>query len=285
MAYFLGCQSKIDWNNQVVFLTGGSNGLGKSLVKELLVMRPKLIINVDIADNDITHERLQTINCDIADSTQLQSVCKTVIKEHGTPTVVILNAGAFDAKSLVDSTTRDFRNTLDVNFTSHLEILNAFLPGFIERNSGHIVSIASILGELHAAQAATYCASKAAVISLFQCLRVDLKHLHNARNVKTSLVLPGLIQTQLFGNVKHSKSSRLPSWLTDLALPSINPNDLARRIIVDLNTRRTGDIRSPYFVHGASWYYHLPQFVLDILEYWIGVHDYIDHVKAAIKKE
>ena len=161
-------------------------------------------------------------------------------------------------------------STLDVNFTSHLEILNAFLPGFIKRNSGHIVSIASILGELHAAQAATYCASKAAVISLFQCLRVDLKHLHNARNVKTSLVLPGLIQTQLFGNVKHSKSSRLPSWLTDFALPSINPDDLARRIIVDLNTRSTGDIRSPYFVHGASWYYHLPQFVLDILEY-VGI--------------
>ena len=138
------------------------------------------------------------------------------------------------------------------------------------RNSGHIVSIASILGELHAAQAATYCATKAAVVSLFQCLRADLKHLHNAPDVKTTLVFPGLIETRLFGSVKHSKSAKLPKWLVDFVLPSVNPTKLAQRIVGDLNMRRTGDIRSPYFVHLASWYNHLPPFVLDLLEY-VGI--------------
>lgn len=171
-------------------------------------------------------------------------------------------------------------STLDVNFTSHLEILNAFLPGFIKRKSGHIVSIASILGELHAAQAATYCATKAAVISLFQCFRADLKHLHNAPDVKTTLVFPGLIETKLFGNVKHSKSSRLPTWLVDTVLPSVNPTNLAQRIVGDLNMRRTGDVRSPYFVHLASWYNHLPPFVLDVLEY-VGISLMFRHTKES----
>lgn len=45
------------------------------------------------------------------------------------------------------------KSTLDVNFTSHLEILKAFIPAMAKRNEGHVVSIASILGELHASQA------------------------------------------------------------------------------------------------------------------------------------
>ncbi|EOQ99761.1 hypothetical protein J056_001593 [Wallemia ichthyophaga EXF-994] len=278
--YIIGSQGTLNWDGQVVFITGGSNGLGKALVKDLLLMRPKRIINVDIADNDITHDTLQTIKCDITNSEQLQRVCGEVIKEHGTPNIVVLNAGAFDAKSLTESTTADFRNTLDVNFTSHLEILNAFLPGFIERNRGHIVSIGSILGELHAAHAATYCATKAAVISLFQCLRVDLKHLHKAPDVKTTLVFPGLIETRLFGNVKYSQSSRLPAWISDAVMPSVNPTNLAQRIVGDLNMRRTGDIRSPYFVHLASWYNHLPPFVMNALEY-VGISFMLNNTKES----
>ena len=90
--------------------------------------------------------------------------------KYGSPSIVILSAGAFDAKYIVDATTYDFRkyviflilnnptylivkSTLDVNFTSHLEILKAFIPAMAKRNDGHIVSIASILGELHASQA------------------------------------------------------------------------------------------------------------------------------------
>ena len=59
----------------------GSNGLGKATIKDLLLMRPKRIINVDIADNDITHDTVVNLKCDITNSEQLQGVCKRVIDE------------------------------------------------------------------------------------------------------------------------------------------------------------------------------------------------------------
>ena len=116
-------------------------------------------------------------------------------------------------------------------------------------------------------------------------MRIELTQAYNAPDVKTTLVIPGLLQTRLFGNVPHSICSKLPKCILDNILPSQNPKTLARRIVGNLERRRSGDIRMPILVHLSSYYNHLPRFVLDFLEYVSKVVIFIQKKKyIQIKK-
>lgn len=92
---------------------------------------------------------------------------------------------------------------------------------------------------------ADYCASKAAVITLHDSLKYELENQYQSPNIRTTLVLPSHVQTQLFSEIQF------PTWggLFPFLVPSLEPDDVAEAIIDKLDKRENGTLRLPMYSH------------------------------------
>ena len=66
----------------------------------------------------------------------------------GNPTILINNAGVVSGRPFLELSEQDILNTFSVNTIAHFWTIKAFLPHMIERKRGHIVNVASILGQI-----------------------------------------------------------------------------------------------------------------------------------------
>jgi len=98
--------------------------------------------------------------------------------------------------------------TIAVNTISHHYTVREFLPGMLEKNKGHIVTIASIAGHFGVNGLADYCASKFGAVGFDESLRMELKSLKS--NIKTTCICPFYINTGMFDGVKTRFSWILP---------------------------------------------------------------------------
>ncbi len=91
--------------------------------------------------------------------------------------------------------------TFQVNTMAHLWLGKAFLPSMIEKNHGHVVTIASMAGKFGMAGLCDYCASKFAAVGFDESLRNELVHM-GKDNVHTTVVCPYFINTGMFDGVQ-----------------------------------------------------------------------------------
>lgn len=96
---------------------------------------------------------------------------------------------------------------IDTNIKGLLTMTRTIVPGMVARNRGHIVNIGSVAGDAAYANGSVYCATKAAVKSITDGLRIDVAH----TALRVTLVKPGLVETN-FSNVRfHGDKERAGS--------------------------------------------------------------------------
>ncbi|KAF7405598.1 hypothetical protein HZH68_004967 [Vespula germanica] len=92
-------------------------------------------------------------------------------------TILINNAGVINIRKFWETPYNLLTHTMNVNIMSHFWTVKAFLPGIIESNKGHIVSIASVAGHIGFPKAVEYCTSKYAVVGFNEALQMELMFL------------------------------------------------------------------------------------------------------------
>lgn len=110
---------------------------------------------------------------------------------------------------------------LQVNTLSHFWVVKAFLPAMMKENSGHIVTIASILGLISVSKLISYCTSKYAAVGFAESLRTELVS-QGYNGIQHTIVYPFLIDTGMFSGISY----RL-SWF----VPGLNPEYVAQQVI------------------------------------------------------
>jgi short-subunit dehydrogenase len=136
--------------------------------------------------------------------------------------VLVNNAGIMPAGRFVDEQDAVTDSIIDVNLNGVLRGTKLVLPGMLKRGSGHIVNVASYLGEVPAAGLATYCASKHAVVGFSEALRDELA----GTGVTVTTVLPSAVRTDLVSGVKLGG-----------LLPTVDPEDIAEAIVATCRGR------------------------------------------------
>ena len=136
--------------------------------------------------------------------------------------ILVNNAGIMPAGRFVDEPDAVTDAIVDVNLNGVLRGTKLVLPGMLERGSGHIVNVASYLGEVPAAGLATYCASKHAVVGFSEALRDELA----GTGVTVTTVLPSAVRTDLVSGVKLGGM-----------LPTVDPEDIAEAIVATCRGR------------------------------------------------
>lgn len=133
---------------------------------------------------------------------EIRIVSSTIKRDVGDVTMIINNAGVQSLKSFIESSEDEFMNTMRVNLFANYWIIREFLPSMLSHNHGHIVSIVGSSGLLGFAHGSDYCTSKFAIGGMMESLDHEL-HLAGYDGVKTTLIYPTPINTQLHAKSKH----------------------------------------------------------------------------------
>ena len=190
------------WKNKVVFLTGASSGIGKALALELsrrgailgLLARRENLLHDLVGRCERSGAQARYFGCDIGDETAVAEAAQKLRDEFGKIDVLIANAGiGGGAKSAENLTPADFRLVLETNLIGAVNSVSAVLPQMIERGNGHLVAVSSLAGFRGLPKSAAYSASKAAMTTYFESVRLDVQN----RGVVVTIIQPGFIKTPL----------------------------------------------------------------------------------------
>ncbi|WP_299284131.1 SDR family NAD(P)-dependent oxidoreductase [uncultured Tateyamaria sp.] len=186
--------SNINLNGKRYWLVGASDGLGKALAHclsragvEVVVSarsEDKLAALVDELPGKSSH---QTV--DISDTDSVKAAAEAVGEIDG----LVLLAGVYWPFSAKEWDADQAIAMADINFTGFMRVLGQVVPRFVERDAGHIVITSSLTGFRGLPGSIGYTASKAATMSLAECMHADLRQ----TGVRVQVANPGFIKTQL----------------------------------------------------------------------------------------
>jgi NADP-dependent 3-hydroxy acid dehydrogenase YdfG len=155
-------------DGKLVVVTGAASGFGL-LTSRMLTERGAVVVGFDVTDAE---------GCgvvDVTDRTAVKRAIDQVVADHGRVDVLLNNAGVMPLAFLADHApaANAWDRCIDINFKGVLHGIYAVYDHMIRQGGGHIVNIASIYGNYGVAGAAVYAATKSAVITLSNALRVE----------------------------------------------------------------------------------------------------------------
>jgi all-trans-retinol dehydrogenase (NAD+) len=263
--------SQIDGKH--VLITGGASGLGRRTALKLAALGGRISVwdinrdNLDRVVAEISASGRETARgyiCDVANRVEVYRVAAETAAAAGPVDILINNAGVVSGKRFLEIPDDKIEATFQVNTLSLFWVTKAFLPAMIERNHGHVVTIASAAGIIGVAKLADYSASKFAAVGFDESLRGELKRIAPA--VQTTVICPFYIDTGMFKGVK----TRFPSLL-----PILKEEDVAHRIVdaIAHNRRR---VIMPWLVYVVSPMRLFPVSVFDWVASFLGVNATMD---------
>ncbi|CAH0004281.1 unnamed protein product [Clonostachys byssicola] len=190
-----------DFNKEIVLVTGGSGGIGTSIIRHLLAKNINTtIVVIDYVPLTWTPpegSRVHYYQCDLSNPDQLRDVSALVKSQVGHPTVLINNAGVMRGHTLLEGTYEDTSLTIRTNLVAPFLLLQEFLPDMVANNHGHVVSVGSISSAVALPRLADYAATKAGLATLSEALRYELGICYGAPRVRVSIAQPCFVRTAM----------------------------------------------------------------------------------------
>jgi short-subunit dehydrogenase len=178
---------------KTVFITGASGGLGRGLALHFAREGAKVFAAARRKDElerlASESEHIEPLVLDVQDTPALVKA----IQGKGDLDLVIANAGIGHPTSARKIDWQWVEKIIDVNATAACVTIAAALPRMVERNQGHVVAISSLAAFRGMPGNAAYCASKAAIHTFMESVRVDLRR----TKVKATTIYPGFVRTDM----------------------------------------------------------------------------------------
>lgn len=271
-AYFFVAYRPRSVQGKVVLITGGGSGIGRLMALRFAALGAKVVLwdmNKDglakVAGEVQAAGGKAAVN--VVDVTDRELVYKTA-KEVGVVDILINNAGIVTGKPFLDCPDALMEKTVQVNTISHFWTIKAFLPGMVERNTGHVVTIASAAGQAGVAGLVDYCASKFGAMGTADSLYYEIRK--RKWNIKSTVVCPYYINTGMFDGVKTR---------FNFLLPILDENFVADRIVLAIR-RGEEHINLPWLVNTIPLLRILPTPWSAKIAEFLGVAESMDQFKG-----
>lgn len=188
-------------------VTGAGSGIGRATSLALAAGGARVVcVDIDVPSAERTAAECEArtpgavaFHVDVADGEAVQGLAKQVIADHGTPDVVVNNAGVGVSGRLLDSPIEDWEWIIGINLMGVVHGCRAFGPAMTERGTGHVVNVSSGLAYFPTATEISYGATKAGVLALSRALRADW----SAHGVGVTAVCPGVINTAIVSHTRY----------------------------------------------------------------------------------
>lgn len=190
----------MNFDHKIIWITGASSGIGKSLALTLSKQQTKLIISSrnEAALNAVKNacecpENVKVLPLDLEDYNNLSLKVETALALFG-GVDMLFNNGGISQRSLAKETSIVVdKRLMEVNYLGTVALTKALLPHFIDKKDGHFVVITSIVGKIGTPLRSSYAASKHALHGFFDSLRAEVYQY----NIKVTLACPGFVQTNV----------------------------------------------------------------------------------------
>ena len=258
-----------------VLVTGAAGGIGGQLATWLALEEARLVLwDVDAPrlDDAVDYLRsglgaeVQGYPCDVSDRSAVHATAERVAREVGPVDILVNNAGLGGGLGLLELPEERIAQTFGVNTLALFWTCKAFLPSMVERNRGHIVTVASAAGLLGVPRLADYCSSKWAAVGFNDALRRELRRLAPA--VRTTLVCTSFVR----GSTYRAARSPLPHLL-----PVLRECDVAERIVRAI-LHDEARVAQPPLLGVVPALHALPTRAFDALAERLGVGQLMDRV-------
>ncbi len=184
-------------NNKVIWITGGSSGIGKALAYKfanegwqvaLSARREELLNEISRSNNNIHSFPLDVLNVE-----KCKEVFNKIVSKFKNIDIAVFSTGIHDPNSERKLNLESIRKIMETNFFGTINSVNSVYNYFKDKKSGHISIVSSVAGYRGLPMAGAYCASKSALISYAESLYFEMKRF----NVRVSVVNPGFIKTPM----------------------------------------------------------------------------------------
>lgn len=222
--------------SKLVVITGVTRGLGRAMAEEFIRLG-HTVIGCGRSQKEIEELRREHAQpnafdvVDVASDSQVAAWAKRVLKNHGTPDLLLNNAALINKNApLWKVSAKEFSAVIDVNIKGVVNVIRHFVPALIERGSGIIINFSSGWGRATDAEVAPYCATKWAIEGLTQALAQELP-----AGIAAIPLNPGIINTAMLQSCFGSSAQSFPpadAW-AKTAVPfllTLGPRDNGRSL-------------------------------------------------------
>lgn len=183
-------------------VTGGARGIGRAICEAYTQAGARVAVADLLADQaEETAAAIAgsaiAITMDVTDMASIDAGVAAVDEAFGGIDILVNNAGIFNMASIDKITVEDYRRQYDVNVGGTIFTCQAVVPIMQRRGGGTIINFSSQAGRRGEPNITVYCSTKAAVISVTQCLALELA----SDNIRVNAIAPGVIDTPMWEHV------------------------------------------------------------------------------------
>jgi len=200
----------MSFSDKIVWITGASSGIGKSLAIELSHQNAKIILSsrkkedLELVKKACkNYANVKIIPLDLEDYYNLQPMVDEAISAFGRIDILVNNGGISQRSFAKDTQISVDKRLMDINYLGTVGLSKAILPHFIKNNNGQFVVTTSIVGKIGTPLRSSYAASKHALHGFFDSLRAE----HYKNNISVTLVCPGFVHTNISKNALTGNGS------------------------------------------------------------------------------
>jgi len=196
---FTKISRKSFYKGRTVVLTGASAGIGEELALILAGYGAKLVLSARRVEKlEAVVEKCKKLGAeaiavptDVSKESDCKNLIETAVKKFGSIDVLLLNAGTGCLMKLAEvNDMKPYRDTFDINFWGYVYPTHQALS-YLRQSKGTVIAISSLAAKLPTPRRCAYGASKAAVHSFFDCLRME------EPAIQFSIVCPGFVLTEI----------------------------------------------------------------------------------------
>jgi NADP-dependent 3-hydroxy acid dehydrogenase YdfG len=208
---------------KVIAITGASSGIGEAAARLLAKSGHRLIIGARRKDQlaaiaqDIEAQGgvAVPIELDVTNSESAKAFVEFAVSRFGRIDVLVNNAGVMYLAPLSDLRVNEWDRMIDVNIKGLLNGAAAALPHMQAQQSGHLITIGSIVGHRVGPMNGVYAATKFAARALAESFRLE-----GGAAIRSTLISPGAVATELFDKILHPQIQELAKSQLDKSLPA-----------------------------------------------------------------
>ena len=223
---------------KVAIVTGAASGIGKA-TSILFAREGAAVVLVDIKEegravaDEIAREGGQArfIRADVTKASDCASAVQEAVRSLGRLDILFNNAGIIRRASVLDTTEEEWDRALAVNVKSVFLMSQAAIPAMAREGGGAIVNTGSGWGLVGGRHAASYCASKGAVVNLTRAMALD----HASQNIRVTCVCPGDTDTPMLREEARQLGEDVGSFLKGSARRPLGrmgrPEEIAQAVL------------------------------------------------------
>ena len=200
--------NKYNIKGEVAVVTGGASGIGKGIVKNLLISGAK------VATIGRTEDSLKSlfkefkdlgeiiyIPANVKNHLEVKDAFKKIIEKWAKVNILVNNAGITDDRLAIRMTEDSWNEVIDINLKGTFNCIKNVLPNMIKNKGGKIINMSSVVGIMGNSGQSNYCASKAGIIGLTKSLAKE----YGKKSININAIAPGFIKTNMTDKVDTEK--------------------------------------------------------------------------------